>query len=328
MIATRNRASRRRTEGTRLALVLMVAAGCSAAAPPPSSDPEFEATWRDGRAEVDAYRLTIQRYGEPRSGQAALVYVTEPFSARDRVKLDDPSRRDPSDVLDVLKLNVARDFQTGIYDYNTMVSTFLRVSDLAPLKVSFSSTEWCGNVYEEMRVDPARIAQMVRSYFEGESGERTLDRPAGGILEDELFVRVRGFHGEWMRSGERRTLPFLEGALWRRLAHRPAEWKRASIERLASASRVTVPAGTFATTRYVVRIEGGRTGEIDVERAAPRRIVRWAWTPPAGDRGRGLAGLERAELTGSRRLPYWRLNANGDEKYLDSLKTRPILGGD
>jgi hypothetical protein len=310
----------------RLAFAMMVVAGCSAAAPTPAPDPAFEARWRDGRAELDAYRLTIQRYGAPRIGQAMLVYVTEPFSARDRVKIDDPAQH-AGDVLDVLKLNVARDFQTGIYDYNTMVSTFVRVADLAPVKVSFSSTEWCGNVYEEMRIDPGRIAQTVHSYFEGESGERTLERPANGVLEDELFVRVRGLHGDWLKAGEKRRVPFLEGALWRRLAHRHAEWTKATIERLATTSRVTVPAGTFATIRYVVTIEGGRRGDFDVERDDPHRVVDWEWSAPSGERGRALGGTDRGELAGSRRLPYWRLNGPGDEKYLDSLGVKPILGG-
>ena len=55
-----------------------------------------------------------------------MIYVTEPFSRSRHVKLDDASK-DPADVLDVLKLNLERHFQTGIYDYRTMVSLFMKV---------------------------------------------------------------------------------------------------------------------------------------------------------------------------------------------------------
>ena len=227
--------------------------------------------------------------------------MTEPFGARERVKVDDPAKH-RSDVIDVLKLNLVRDFQTGIYDYNTMVSTFVRVADLAPLKVSFTSAEWCGNVYEEMRIDPDRIAQRVSSYFEGESGERTIRRPNGGLLEDEILIRVRGLHGDWLRPGERRTVPFLAGTFWRRLAHWPAEWTTATIERQASPLDVRVPAGAFRVARFLVRTGDGREGVFDVELAEPRRVVRWEWKA-AGAVRPGLGGADRAELTGSRRLP-------------------------
>jgi hypothetical protein len=37
-------------------------------------------------------------------------------------------------------------------------------------------------------------------------------------------------------------------------------------------------------------------------------------------------GSEIAELTGSGRLPYWELNANGDEAILAKLGLRPLPG--
>lgn len=57
--------------------------------------------------------------------------------------MDDPARN-PDDAYDVLKLNLVRDFQTGVYDYNTMVSLFVRSESFEPVKVAFASTEWCG----------------------------------------------------------------------------------------------------------------------------------------------------------------------------------------
>src|SRR5437867_10830625 len=58
---------------------------------------DFDAVWHAGRAEVDGYRLTVERYGHPRSGRGVLVYVTEPFSRSRHVKVDDPSAN-PADT--------------------------------------------------------------------------------------------------------------------------------------------------------------------------------------------------------------------------------------
>src|SRR6266545_4351728 len=83
-----------------------------------AADPDFDSYWHDGKAELDGYKFTISRYGQSRKGQGVLVYVTEPFSESKRVKVDDPTKN-PADTFDAFKLNAVRDFQTGIYDYNT-----------------------------------------------------------------------------------------------------------------------------------------------------------------------------------------------------------------
>ncbi len=306
----------------RLALAAALAAGCTAATPVVGHDPRFDRWWHDGRAELDGYRLVVQRYGAPRAGQGVLVYVTEPFRIAARVKADDPTR-DPGDTWDVLKLNAVRDFQTGIYDYNTMVSTFVRTGDLAPVKVSFSSAEWCGHVYEELRIDPGRIDATLHSYFEGESGAHTLPRPADGVLEDELLILVRGLHGDWLPPGGTRTVPFLPGTLWRRLAHRPIAWGRARIAHARDSVRVRVPAGTFTTRAWTVAVDDGRSARFDVETAWPHRVVRWDWRAPAG--GPRLGGTDAGELTGSLRLAYWRENQPGGERWLDSLHIAPTV---
>ncbi len=302
-----------------LAVLALGACGVPAAAPPPA-EPAFDATWRDGKAELDGYRLGIARYGHPRTGRAVAIYVTEPFSRARHVKVDDPSR-DPADVVDVLKLNLVRDFQTGIYDYHTLVSLFANTADFSALKIAFSSSEWCGQVYEELNVKGSTLSQRVASYFDGESGEQTLATPAGGVHEDELFVRLRGLRGAWLAPGEKRTVPFLASPFWRRLAHRPTQWSRATVERLPRTEVARVPAGAITADVYVVRPEDGREGRFWVERAHPHRIARWAWTPPAG--ANPLGGADSGELTGSTRLDYWRTHDPGDERLLRTLGLAP-----
>lgn len=271
----------------------------------------FDAHWRDGRAELDGYRLTVSRYGAPREGTAVMIYVTEPFSEKRRVKVDDPSA-DPDDTFEALKLNLVRDFQTGIYDYNTMVSHFARSDDFAPVKTSFSSQEWCGHVYEERVFDGGRVARTVRSYFDGESGEEKLDLPSGAVTEDGLFIVLRGLRGPFLKPGEKESFAFLPGTFVTRLSHASLVWTTATIERSEDTEEIEVPAGRFETVVYRIDISGGREGVFHVEEEYPHRIVRWELDPD-------LAG----ELTGSKRLAYWKLHDPGGESHLAELGLPP-----
>jgi hypothetical protein len=268
---------------------------------------EFESHWRDGKAELDGYRLTISRYGEERAGTAVMIFVTEPFSESKRVKEERPPS-DPSDTIDVLKLNLVRDFQTGIYDYNTMVSVFVRAATMEPLKVTLSSAEWCGHVYAELIVRQKEIRGSVASYFEDESGPIVLGRPAGGLMEDELFIALRGLRGDFLAAGETRVVPYLPGVLFSRLSHQPLAWTQATIERKRELHPTEVPAGIFMTRVYEVRVAGRGTGTFAIEDAYPHRIIRWSLPPD-------VSGM----LTGSKRLKYWALHGEGDESHLESL---------
>lgn len=299
-----------------LALAMIVLFGPARPSPGASSAPDFDAYWHDGRAELDGYRIIVNRYGHPRRGRGVMITVTEPFSRSRHVKLERPSGAG-SDSIDVLKLNLVRDFQTGIYDYHTMVSLFVNSRDLSPVKVAFSSSEWCGQVYEELDVRGSQLSQQVSSYFEGESSKQTLPVPASGIQEDELFIRLRGLRGPYLRPGETRKVPFLASPFYRRLAHRAARWAPATIERRPRPETVVVPAGSFATDAYIVRPADGRVGRFFIERAHPHRIVRWSWDAAAG-RG-GLGGTDGGELTGSTRLEYWRTHDPGDERLLSRI---------
>jgi len=301
---------------------LVISSSHAAKAPPAKFDPPFGAYWHDGKAELDGYRYSVARYGRARRGQAVLVYVTEPFSRSMRVKVDNASRN-PKDTFDVLKLNLVRDFQTGIYDYNTMTSLFVKSEDFDPVKVSFVSTEWCGNVYEELLVNPALVSQKLSSYFEGESGTREERRPKGGILEEELFTLLRGLHGPYMTPGESRTVPFLPSSFRRRLTHEPLKWTRARIDRVAWTSTVTVPAGTFTVIRYSIQVENGPRGLFHVDSAYPHRIVRWEWPGAESDSSWGRDGNDSGQLTGSARLKYWELHKPGDERWLARLGLTP-----
>jgi len=280
----------------------------------------FGAYWHDGKAELDGYRLRVTRYGQVRSGHAVMVYVTEPFLRSKLIKADQPSKN-KGDVFDVLKLNLIRDFQTGIYDYNTMASVFVRSEDFEPVKITFSSAEWCGHVYEELRFESDRIANRFHSYFEGESSSGSIKQSSGGITQEGLFIVLRGLRGPYLLPGQNRSVVFLPSSLYRRLTHRPLAWSRAQIQRLADHQTVTVPAGSFEAIVYIVVVADGREGRFYIDRDYPHRVVRWTWkTTLEGQNGsRASETDELGELTGTARLAYWELHDNGHERYLDLL---------
>jgi len=270
----------------------------------------FWSHWGDGRAELSGYRLLQPRYGSPRPGTAVLIYVTEDFSHSLRVKAD-PGKHPASDVYPVLKLNAVRDFQTGIYDYNVMTSVFARVAPGWPLaKVSFSSQEWCGHVWHQLLPRGDSLAGLWHSYFDGEAdGTEKLAMPADGVMEDALPILVRGWTGDYLPPGGSREVPLLPSLLRARLEHKPLAWGRATIRVAAEPASVTVPAGRFDVRAWTVEpAGGGPVSSYEVETAPPYRLVRWST-----DAG------EKAELLGSERLAYWKLNGPGGEASLKAL---------
>ena len=291
--------------GSAACLVLALAA--------PASAQDFWKHWGDGRAELNGYRLTQPRYGVNRAGSAVLVFVTEDFSDSLRVKAD-PGKHPAADVHPVLKLNVVRSFQTGIYDYNTMTSVFARVAAGWPVaKVSFSSQEWCGHVWHQIVPGKDGVSGIFHSYFDGEAdGKDALPLPEGGVFEDALPILLRGWNGEYLKAGESRTVPFLGSLFASRMAHRPLAWGRATISRAASAIEVKVPAGTFAAVVYTVTEEGGPRSTYAFEAATPFRLLRRS--SDAGD---------DAVLLGSTRQPYWKQNGPEGEKFLKELGLKP-----
>ena len=288
----------------RLAVVALVLGLAS-----PGWAQDFWAHWGDNKAELNGYRLTQPRYGSPRPGTAVFIFVTEDFSDTLRVKAD-PGKHPASDVYPVMKLNAVREFQTGIYGYQVMTSTFLRVAPGWPVaKVSFSSQEWCGNVYHHLLPRNGRVGGIFHSYFDGEAdGSDDLELPDGGVFEDALPILVRGWNGAYLKPGESRSVAFLPSLLRARLEHRKLAWGKAQVARAAEVTSLAVPAGRFKVYAWTVEVEGGGKLTYEVEAEPPYRLVRFTG-----------GGGEEGALLGSKRLAYWTLNHPGDEKALRDL---------
>jgi hypothetical protein len=278
----------------------------------PAWGQDFWKHWGDGKAELSSYRLSQPRYGSARPGTAVLVFVTEDFADGPRVKSERPSRAG-SGIYPVLKLNHIRDFQTGLYDYATMTSVFVRVAAGFPVrKVSFTSREWCGHVFHQLLPQEGRVPGIFHSYFDGEAdGRDDLGFPDGGVFEDALPILLRGLSSEYLEAGESRKVAFLPSLFTSRMTHTRLAWGEASISRGASAAVVKVPGGSFQAIVYTVAQANGPTTTWAIEAAWPHRLLK-----------RTGEGGEEAVLLRTTRQPYWRLNRPGEERLLAELGLR------
>jgi hypothetical protein len=289
---------------------LLVLLSARSAARPSGPDDPLEA-WYDGQAEVNGYRWRGTRYGELRTGEAVAIFVTETIGVQDHVKVDRPAEhRGPTST--VLKLNLVRDFQTGLYDYDTMCSVFIDVRDLRAVKQTFSSGEWCGHVFDRIDVRGRELALEVESYFQGESVSKALPAKSGGLLGDDLFLWLRGLRGHVLEPGEARRVPYLTDPFERRLRHREASWGELAVQREAELAEVELRAGRFLALVYRLEASDGRRGSVRIEEAWPHRLLSWSWE-------REGEVLDSAELTGSRRMKYWELHAEGQESLRKDL---------
>ena len=145
----------------------------------------FKDYWYKGQAEITSYKLEQARYGELRDGKAVLIFVTENFLPEKQVKAD---RQNDANI-PVLKFNATKKFNTGIYPYSIMQSTFYPVSnEQHALKVSSSMQEWCGHVYSQLN-NREQFEIVSHSYFESEADQHLkLDK---AILENELWAQLR-----------------------------------------------------------------------------------------------------------------------------------------
>lgn len=181
---------------------------------------QFAKYWYQGKAEINVFDLEQIRYGEARAGKAVMIFVTEDFSKRKQVKLDNPGGGQK-----VLKLNMTSDFVTGIYPYHTMLSVFTPVyEDTWAPKVTASVTEWCGQTFSQLNLKSGKYNAQLFSYFESE-GDREIQVQA--MAEDELFNLIR-LNPDLVPTERIKLIPSL---ISQRLAHLPMQAENATISR-------------------------------------------------------------------------------------------------
>lgn len=259
--------------------------------------PEFNTYWYAGEAEISSYKLEQARYGEIREGTAVLVYVTEDFLPKVQVKAD---YQNPKNI-PVLKLNATKNFNTGVYPYSIMQSTFYPVSNNKhALKVSSSMQEWCGHVYAQLN-NRNQFEILSHSYFEGEADQNfKLDK---AILENELWTKLR-INPKSLPTGNIRIIPSFE---YSRLRHINIKPYQASAILNSNSYNISYP-------------ELNRTLSITFNPNFPYDILSWEETFKSGFGPQAKILTTKATKLKTIKSAYWQKNSNKDEALRETLQ--------
>lgn len=263
---------------------------------------EWGEYWFQGQAEISTFDLTQYRYGEPREGEAVLIFVTEDFSRSEQVKLDDPSEAG-RDKVSVIKMNQTRDFLTGIYPYHMMLSAFTPTKELSNgLKFTASSQEWCGQSFTQVNLKSGNNYNgQLFSYFEQEGDESF---SVTGLAEDDLWNLIR-INPNQIPTGSVQMWPSL---IYQRFSHDTFESEEAFI-RMTDISN-------DRRRLEVTYSSGKRVLKIDFEKDFPFQIMAWEEIRTKED---GQEEITSAERKGMKLIDYWTRNKLEDEFLRDEL---------
>jgi hypothetical protein len=257
---------------------------------------EFKQHWFAGKAEIASYKLSQMRYAEAREGHAVLIFVKEPFLKNEQVKANSTSELS----FDVLKLNATKKFNTGIYPYSIMQSTFSPLSvDAHAVKVTSSTQEWCGQTYMQLNNrDQFKISS--HSYFEGEADQNlSLDQ---SFLENEIWTKLR-IDPDKLPLGEQKVIPDFS---YLRLFHKPIKAYDAEITQQNNND-------TLVTTLKYKSLN--RILYIYQENTFPYIILKWEEKSNENDKNFTTAVLRKRMM-----IDYWNKNSNTFTFLRDSLQ--------
>ncbi|MBK9271671.1 MAG: hypothetical protein IPM48_08725 [Saprospiraceae bacterium] len=260
--------------------------------------------WFDGKAELNSFQLLQARYGEIRRGEAMMIFVSEDFSRKKQVKLDQSSDNN-KDQIKILKLNMTKRFHTGIYPYSLMLSVFSPINhaeSLYPLKIAGTVSEWCGQIFTQFNQKSDHYLIRSFSYFESEA-DQEIKQPVIWT-EDGIWNLIR-IHPDGLPLGEIKMIP---GVFYTRLKHHKSE----AVTALCSLQKNDIGVGIY-TIKFP---DFKRTLEIQFTNSAPYPIIGWKESY--------LDGKEEltttAVLKQRTKKDYWNLNQNKDSVFRKELR--------
>jgi hypothetical protein len=261
-----------------------------------ASPDDFGSTWGDGKAELDGYTLVQPQSGQIRHGKAVMIFMTDDHAVQDHVPL--------------LIFHSIRTFQTGMEDYKILGSVLCRLdTNVQPTKISVGLQEWDGQENDQLTIDGRKVWESLHSDLRGETDQdRKMRAPANVLFEDTVPILVRELQGKWMEPGATLEAPCAPSLLSLRLQHKPFAWGTIKITKAKTLKDMGSVLGEIPVRRWTVETSSSGIFTYYVESDWPHRIVQWSNED-------GESGV----LTGSTRLPYWKLRDNGDEKYLKNL---------
>ena len=257
---------------------------------------DFNGYWNQGKAEITTYKLSQARYGELREGNAVTVFVTEPWNDEAQVKSDRQGD------YQVMKMNMTKNFVTGIYPYSMMTSSFtpLDESNGKIQKVTTSSQEWCGHSFHQINRTNEGLVLQGFSYFESEGDSK--EHLGDILLEDELWNMIR-LRGDQLPTGEISILP---SSMYLRLSHLEPE----AIKAIASLSN-NGPLMSYSVQYPAIQ----RSISINFKSSFPYTIESWEEVYRDGFGANARELKTTATLISREMIDYWNKNSNAD-RYL------------
>ena len=256
--------------------------------------------WDNGDAELNLYGARLNReFGLRENAYAATVIVKEAFTPKYLVKADD--WRAPGNF-DVLKLNHITYAQTGLYDWDQMISTFIERQRWVPVKMTYGHQEWCGNVFKEWRRWGNERSLFASSYFDGQ-GTQTLDLPLDDdvVPYDSLLLLLRALRLDAVTPAQEVRFPLYPSLRGSQVG--PVEPVDATLT-IGDRALVHLPLGDLEAVEVSLTYPtaGGESIRETywIEASGPNRILKVEGP-----------GEESLELQRSERLEYWRMS--GDE---------------
>lgn len=211
-------------------------------------------------------------------------------------------RQNPNNI-PVLKLNATKNFNTGIYPYSIMQSTFYPVSNNKhAIKVSSSIQEWCGHVYMQLN-NKEQFEIMSHSYFESEADQNFKLEKA--ILENELWTQLR-IDPKSLPTGDLQIIPSLE---FTRLKHAPVKAYKASAKLSNHSYSINYP-------------ELERTLTISFNPNFPHDILGWEETFKSGFGSNAKTLTTKATKLKTIKSAYWGKKSKQDEVLRDTLQLK------
>lgn len=266
--------------------------------------------WSQGKAEINVYEVSQNRYQENHSGQLVSVFVTEDFLTNKQVKNEYYVNKNSTWILKNIQL---KKFTTGVYDYSLFNSVFTPIDrNKFPksLKVSASSQEWCGTIYTQFNlILNSEYKVEHRSYFEKE-GDRTT-RIKSSYLEDEIFTVLR-MNPLLLPLG---TVQLIPPANYIQLKHLEIQSYKAFTSLIPYNNKEL--SGSNLMEYRIEYAQLKRMMSIIFQNKAPYKIIGWFEKFPSSFDGK--LRTTSVILKTQKVLPYWKQNSLKDKRLREEL---------
>jgi hypothetical protein len=295
---------RRYASGSFVLLLLIggVLAGCTGPSAAPDSDgPAITDAsyltsdfWNDGQAEVAFYRVerTQDQYGRDNEQQ----FVAGTYLVKHRFSPDRMSKVTDGSGISSFKYALFYEIESGSYQYKRNWVVNARQKDLRPYKQSFTSFDWCSNLYRELAFPPDGPIE-VRERSDDYGNRRDSFVPQANFFPPaQIPLLVRG-----LDFGTTDTLTF-KVTVAEDKKHVSAQAVREGVD------TVQTEAGSYEAERIAVRYETAVPSLVGEESA----LAETYWRATGADRRlvRMTAenGRYRMALVEHLRTPYWKEN--------------------